>query len=407
MSRTLLINPTALEAGLLAAGRARATTARAAALERFAATGLPHRRLEGWKWTDLRAALRDLPSAEESVVVGRSLFGGVDAFEITVMNGEASWTGLAPEGVDLRLVENDAKLSPAEADHPLAGLCAASVEQRLEIAIAAGAKVARPIHLRHVGGAGMRHFWAQIRMADGAEATLLESFNGAGVYFSNSLLGLGLDDGARLARIVIEDGSAEGVDASVCGVRVGAGARFKQYALLLGGKSARFETRVFCLGAQGRVGLASAAALDGTRHADQTSLVFFGAPGCTATQLHKAAARGRSSAVFQGKFHVARAGQKTSAHMSARGLLLDDSAEVDHKPELEIYADDVTCGHGSSIGALDDEALFYLQQRGLSPDAARALLVEAFIGEVFDGIDAPAIAGALRNRAARWLEEAS
>jgi Fe-S cluster assembly protein SufD len=407
MSRTLLINPTALEAGLLAAAQARATPARASALARFAATGLPHRRLESWKWTDLRAALRNVPEAEEGAVVGRSLFGGVDAFEITVMNGEAEWQGTPPEGVAISCVGNEAELPPATADHPLANLCAASVARRLEISVAAGAKVLRPIHLRHVGGAGVRHFWAQMRLEPGSEATLLESINGAGAYFSNTHLGVGLDESARLRRFVISDASPEGVDAALAGVRVGAGASFSQCALLLGGKASRFETRVFCLGAESRVDLASGILVDEARHADQTSLIYFGAPGCGATQLHKAAAHGRARAVFQGKFHVAREGQKTDAHMAARALLLNEGAEADHKPELEIYADDVKCGHGSAVGALDADALFYFQQRGLPPDAARVLLIEAFVGEVFDAIDDAGIAAGFRARAARWLERAA
>jgi Fe-S cluster assembly protein SufD len=407
MSRTLLLSPSAVEAGLLAAARPRAPQ-RAAALKVFAKTGLPHRRMEAWKWTDLRAALAEaLPEEKEREVVGRSLFAGVPAFEITIMNGEAAWGAPAPAGVEISLIENDGALSPAVADHPLANLCAASAARQLHIVVAAGAKVATPIHLRQVSGAGAHHVFAQMRLAPGAEATVLQSFDGAGSYFSNALFGFGLDEGAQLTRLLIQDGSSEGVEASVAGVRVGARARFTQAALLLGAKAARVETRVFCLEESGAVQVASAALLDSARHADQTSLVSLHASGCSASQLHKSALRDRSRAVFQGKFHVTREGRKADAHMSARALLLNEGAEADHKPELEIYADEVQCAHGSTIGALDDEALFYLQQRGLSPAEARALLVEAFVSEVFDAIPDGAAANAFRSRAARFLEPAS
>ena len=193
---------------------------------------------------------------------------------------------------------------------------------------------------------------------------------------------------------------------SLAGVRVGRGASFRQCALLLGAKAARVETRIFCLEPRGSVDLASVTLVDGERHADQTSLVSLHAPECAVAQRHKSALRDRGRAVFQGKFHVARAGQKTDAHMTARALILNEGPEADHKPELEIYADDVKCGHGSTVGALDAEALFYLRQRGLPESAARALLVEAFIGEVFEAIDDGAIAAAFRTRAQRWLESA-
>jgi Fe-S cluster assembly protein SufD len=149
----------------------------------------------------------------------------------------------------------------------------------------------------------------------------------------------------------------------------------------------------------------SAAALSGARHADQTSLVAFNAVGGRTRQIHRAALKDRTRGVFQGKFLVARGSQQTDAEMNAGALLLSDAAEANHKPELEIYADDVKCAHGSTAGALDDDALFYMRQRGLSEHAARALLIEAFLGEVFDGLPA-GIEHILRGQLSRWLEAA-
>jgi Fe-S cluster assembly protein SufD len=396
-----------MEAGLTALARARAAgPGRAAALAAFERVGLPHRRIETWKWTDIRAALAGEPPAEaQEDVVGRSLFAGVNAFEITIMNGEATWTGAPPAGVEIALVENDGALPPATADHPLANLCAASAERRLDMRISG--KIAKPIHLRQVAAPGSHHVFAQARLLAGAEASVLQSFDGAGTYFSNSHFGFGLDEGARLFRYIVQDGSADGVDAAVAGVRVAKAATFRQTALLLGAKAARFETRVFCLEPDAQVELASAAIVEDSRHADQTSLISFHASGATAAQTHKSALRGRARGVFQGKFHVTREGQKTDAQMSARSLLLNEGAEANHKPELEIYADDVKCGHGSTVGALDEEALFYFRQRGLDPERARALLVAAFIVDVFDRVEESAIRAAFDNRIARWLEGAS
>lgn len=407
MSGALFINPTAMEAGLMAAARARALSpARAAAFETFAATGMPHRRMEAWKWTDLRAALREDPakSLGDNEVIARSLFAGVPAFEATLMNGAGEWPNPAPEGVAIRFADADPPLDPGVADHPLANLCAAMAGRCLEISIVEGTEVGPAIHLRRIAGAGAHHARARLKLGRGARATLIESFDGAGGYFSNSLLEIELEEGAALTRFILQDGSALGAETSVAALRIAARAQFRQTALLLGAKAVRIETRIACVGEGACVELSSASILDGERHADVTSLVRLDAPGSTVTQSHKSALRDRARGVFQGKFFVARAGQKTDARMRAQALLLCDLAQADHKPELEIYADDVQCAHGATAGALDDEALFYLAQRGLSPDAARALLVAAFIEEIFDAISDEKIAEAFRRRAARWLE---
>jgi len=127
------------------------------------------------------------------------------------------------------------------------------------------------------------------------------------------------------------------------------------------------------------------------------------APHCRTRQLHKGAARDHGRNVFQGKFEVEREAQKTDAKMTANALLLSDMAEANHKPELEIYADDVECAHGSTCGALDEDALFYLRQRGLDETAARALLVEAFVGEVIDGMDDDRLGDIFCTKVADWL----
>ncbi|HNS87870.1 MAG TPA: SufD family Fe-S cluster assembly protein, partial [Parvularculaceae bacterium] len=142
------------------------------------------------------------------------------------------------------------------------------------------------------------------------------------------------------------------------------------------------------------------------RHNDFTSAIGFLAEGCETRQTHKGVVRDKGRNVFQGKFQVDRAGQKTDARMNADALLLSDTAETNHKPELEIYADDVQCAHGATSGALDERALFYMRQRGLSEREARAMLIEAFIGSTFDNVAHPGVGEALRHRVGKWLEGA-
>lgn len=406
MANALFINPTAFEAGLIAAATARGLEGpRLAALEAFSKTGMPHRRLEAWKWTDLRAALRgDLINAEAANdVIAPSIFGGLGAYEITVMNGAAQWEGPPPRSVSVSKAAPGAALPLQTIDHPLANLACAFADEAIDIVIEEGAQVEHPILIRRIAGAGAVQQRLSVRVGAGAKAVVIESFDGVGTYFSNSLSDYALGDGARLARLVLQDGSDEAVEASLATLQLGAAAEFDQTALIFGGKAARIETRISCNGDGARINLSSAELLEGARHGDVTSHVAHDAERCTTRQIHKAALKDRARGVFQGKFLVARGAQRTDAKMRASALLLSEAAEADHKPELEIYADNVECAHGSTVGALDASALFYIKSRGLDDAAAKALLIEAFLGEVFDDMPHPAVEHVFRQRVAHWL----
>ncbi len=358
--------------------------------------GLPHRRMEAWKWTDVRAALREPMTPATEIVIAPSVFANAGPLEILVMNGRAAPPAATPEGVSIRIGKAE-----RGAAHPLADLAGALAEEALLIDI--DGEIAQPILLRRVAGAGAVQARARIRLAPGASATIIESFDGAGAFFSNSATDVDIGARAHLTRIIWQSAGEAGVETAYASITLGEGARLDQTALLFGGKMVRVETRVAGEGRDARVSMRSASALKGARHADATSLVAHQSTGGQTRQLHRAALKDRSRGVFQGKFLVARGAQKTDAEMNAGALLLSDAADANHKPELEIYADDVKCAHGSTVGALDDNAIFYMRQRGLSVHAARALLVDAFLGEVFDGLPA-GIEHILRGQLSRWLE---
>lgn len=358
--------------------------------------GLPHRRMEAWKWTDVRAALRDAMAPASETVIAPSVFANAGPLEILIMNGRAELPAATPKGVLMRVEGASGPLG-----HPLADLAAALGHERLVIDI--DGDIAQPILIRRIAGAGAVHGVAHVRLAPLAQATIIESFDGAGAFFSNSAVHYEIGAKVHLTRIIRQSAGETGVETAFADIAIDEGGRLDQTALLFGGKLARIETRVDVKGAGAQVSMRSAAALSGARHADQTSLVAFNATGSETRQLHRAALKDRARGVFQGKFLVARGAQKTDAEMNAGALLLSDAAEANHKPELEIYADDVKCAHGSTAGALDENAIFYMRQRGLSEDAARALLVEAFLGEVFDGLPA-GIEHIMRGQLGRWLE---
>ncbi|MEL7488834.1 MAG: Fe-S cluster assembly protein SufD, partial [Pseudomonadota bacterium] len=295
-------------------------------------------------------------------------------------------------------------LDPAFTPHPIAALNVAMTQDVLQIRIADGANVERPILIRHIGGGAAPSF-SQIRVLVGAGAatTVIETIEGDGA-FASSLSAIEAGEGARVDRVLLQETDATVVRHGYLAARLGRDALFSQTSLSTGGKLSRQETSIACAASGASVALASAALAGDDRHADFTSHIRFLKEACETRQIHKGVARDRGRLVFQGKFHVERPAQKTDAQMTANALLLSDMAEANHKPELEIYADDVECAHGSTAGALDDEALFYLRQRGLSEHVARALLIEAFVGAALDAAPSDAIADILRGRIRAWLE---
>lgn len=224
-----------------------------------------------------------------------------------------------------------------------------------------------------------------------------------GVYRESERLdGQGLDarateitigEGGFAERFVVQTGA--GVALSLAQVRLARGARFRQTAIVLGATLARIETQVEACGEDAVIELNAVYLVGRGRHADITSRVVHSAVGGRTTQLVKGCARKGGRGVFQGRIEVARAAQKTDARQNHHGLLLEEGAEIDAKPELMIYADDVACAHGATTGGLDEGAIFYMRQRGLAEAEARALLVEGFLREAIpDDLDAEHLAEA-------------
>jgi len=211
-----------------------------------------------------------------------------------------------------------------------------------------------------------------------------------------------LAPGSHLTRIVLQSGS--GVPLSYAEAHVAEGARFRQFVLAEGGRLARIETQVEIEGEGAEVELNGVYLAGPGRHADLTSRITHHVPNGKTGQLIKGAARANGRGVFQGKILVARGAQHTDARQGHHALLLEEGAEVYAKPELEIYADDVSCAHGNTAGALSAEQLFYLRARGIPEHQARALLVEAFLGEAVSEWLPEEVRGEAFARIRAWLE---
>jgi Fe-S cluster assembly protein SufD len=278
----------------------------------------------------------------------------------------------------------------------------ANGESRAELCLDGGVQ-----RLRFVTEANGGGWQAQVAVtvAAGARVTLLETYEGHGVaYVASAHLTFVLEPGASLERLVLLREPADAVSVSVADVALAAGAAFAQTVVATGAKLQRHETSVMHPGEGAALRLDSVYLLGDARHCDLTTVVAHAGPGGTTRQLTKGLATDHSRAVFQGRIVVERGADRTDARMRHDALLLSDRAEIDAKPELQINADDVSCAHGNTVGALDAATLFYIQSRGVAEAEAKALLTQAFVGEVLERIEHDAAREIVQAFVAEHLE---
>ncbi|MGA7385254.1 MAG: SufD family Fe-S cluster assembly protein [Methylocella sp.] len=402
---------------------------REASFKTFSASGLPHRRIETWHYTDLRTLMRDaLPLAtapspatidalrkEFPVAAASPRIVLADGFFVPELSG-----GL-PEGLKVRslasvLAEGRSDLIALLSSQDLAArdsivsLNAALMQDGVVIEVAPGTAIAEPVNLIHVTAspAPAAHFCrSALLIGAGASLRLAESMHFAHstqTGQANACLIVSLGDHAKFAHIAIMTGPApRGVRLESVMVRIGARAKFDSFALVAGIGLVRRQMFVQFEGAESETSLSGVALLGGREHADTTLLVEHAAPGCVSRETFKYILDEEATGVFQGKIRVAPGAQKTDGKMLCKAMLLSDMAAMNNKPELEIFADDVACGHGATCGGLDLDQLFYLQTRGLPFEEAEALLLEAFAGELIDGIGHEGLIKTCRRVVSTWL----
>jgi Fe-S cluster assembly protein SufD len=383
---------------------------RARAIEGFA--GFPTPRSEAWKYTNLTRLARtpfalEAPAEVAAADVAPWAMAG-DSHLLVFANGRfapaLSAVGTLPAGVVLttlgRALDDGADalagpLGALDAAEPgVAALNTAFMRDGLVLRLAPGAALARPVHFLHLAVPGGTAQMAPPRnlviAGENSSATVVESFAALspGLHWTNAVceVVVGANASVRLVRTL-----EEGPDAYHIGltdVHIDRSGRFAGFVLAAGGALARSEIRVSLDGEGADCALAGATLLDGRRHADATTVVHHRAPHGRSRQVFKSVAGDSSRSVFQGRVMVAEMAQKTDAHQLSRGLLLSRGAQVDAKPELQILADDVKCSHGTTVGELDRAALFYLRSRGIGKETARALLIQAFVGELIEELPA-------------------
>jgi Fe-S cluster assembly protein SufD len=411
-------------------GTGEVAIARQQALEVYERAGLPHRRIEEWKYTDLRALMREvlpLAAAPDAAALKRAdvalrLHAIENVRRLVLVDGiflpKLSQTGNPEKGLGIRplrevLEGTDALLQVqffAQDDtDAMVALNGAMMTDGVVIEIADGAALAQPLHIIHIasGAAPSAMFTrSSLRLGRNASATLVESYiaaEGAKTYQVHDSLSISIGDNARLDHVRLIEDSSEAFNISSSRVRLGAHAHLSTFGMTSGANVSRYQPIITFAGEGSHVEASGVNLLNGRQHADTTLLLDHAVPNCSSREVFRSVLDDRGHSVFQGRIIVRPDAQKTDAKMMTRALLLSDEAEADNKPELEIFADDVTCGHGATTGALDESLLFYLRARGLSEKQAEALLIQAFVGEAIESIANDGLRELVIAAAERWL----
>jgi Fe-S cluster assembly protein SufD len=404
-------------------GKGAVATLREDAYRKFDASGLPHRRLEEWKYTDLRALVRNLyPLAAATDAAARARvkhsgkLGGVDCRRLVFVDGAFApdLSDLSPEqGVTVgSMAEALAKGDPLvaahvgktfETDDIAVALNTALMGDGAVIRVSAGTQPKRPINLVFATSSetpSSAFVRSLVVVEKGAKATIIETYEGGDAQV-NAALELVAEDEAQVDYIKITQTRALHIASLLA--TIGARAQFNTFSFTAGAQLVRNQCFIRFAGEGTKAAIRGVSLLRGKDHVDTTLLIEHAAGHCESREQFKAVLDDESRSVFQGKIVVKQHAQKTDAKMMTRALLLSDEAEADNKPELEIFADDVVCGHGATAGALDPGLKFYLMSRGIHEKEAEALLIQAFIGETLEEIAHDGIREALMIASLKWL----
>jgi Fe-S cluster assembly protein SufD len=374
--------------------------------------GLPTRRIESWHYTDLRRLLAKVPAFDETakatalapVLEGSAVFA--------VLNGVSSDKTDKVEGVTVTRVADkltDGSFAPAldprDADDAVGAVNTAFVADGYFIDIADGVELAQPIELQNVQAGGQTHVRLPVRVGDGAKAVVVERQTGTDAAFVSSVANVTVGDGAELTWLIVQEQPDTATYLGQFNAWIGKDAKLTLFVMNAGGKLVRQEINIATKGEGSTFTLRGVNLLAGDTHTDVTMVLDHAVPHTASTEVIRNVVTGKARGVFQGRINVHQYAQKTDAKMACNTLLLSDDGEFSTKPELEIFADDVVCGHGATVTEIDRNHLFYLMARGIEEKTARGLLVKAFVAEVIEELEDEAIVEALEGRLDEWFAE--
>lgn len=406
--------------------------ARKSAIERFGEMGLPHRRIEEWKYTDLRNVLKeplplalgaaDISSNDVSIALGplAAIEGPRAVFVDGVFRPELSSLA-AVKGLDVMPLAKALATAPEKSAPDLVGakaapedgvlaLNAAYVTDGAVVRVRDKAKLAQPLLLVYLQAGNEARMTATrnvVSVGDAAEATIVEVFvrtaGAASQGQTNTASEIIVGASAKVSHVKIVADGGKATHLSNWNATLEAKSEYRAFQMTAGTVLARNSIRVRYHGQHAKLDISGAFLGRGGDHIDTTLVVDHAVPHCESRELFKGVLDGHAKGIFQGKVIVRPDAQKSDGKQMAQALMLSPDAEFDSKPELEIYADDVVCGHGSTAAELDEDLLFYLMARGIPKAQARSLLIESFVGEAIDKVEHEALREAMMDIAKQWL----
>jgi Fe-S cluster assembly protein SufD len=406
-------------------------TLREGAIERFAALGFPTRRVEEWKFTDLRPLTRTafLPAPRRANgVTGDSVArlhpADLACHRLVFVDGhfraELSDIGALPAGARLQSLAEALSETPDLLEAPLGrdgttdltgplALNTAFMADGAVLTLGRGVALERPVHLVFLAtgdeASGAAHPRNLIVAEAASSATVIETYAAPAetTYWTNAVTDVVAGNDAAIRHLKFQSESRKAFHVAATRVHLARGSTYHNLAASFGARLARNEISALLDGEGIECRLAGVYLARDRQHLDTTTLIDHAQPGSSSREHYKGVVDGDGHGVFQGKIIVRPHAQRTDADQLNKALLLTKTAQVDTKPELEIHADDVRCTHGAAVGALDPEALFYLRSRGITTELARRMLVEAFIAEIVDSVEPVALLTHLRGIVKAWL----
>ncbi len=403
---------------------------RRAAIGRFEELGFPGSRDEAWFHTNIAPLVRKpfrttTPEDARRAWKSEHPFQELTATRLVFVNGfysaEDSSAGSLPNGVracslaELKASESDwvegniARHADYD-EHAFVALNTAFLQDGAFIHVPRGTVVETPIHVVFVSTASgvpsISHPRTLVLAEENSQVTIIESYTGDGAYFTNAVTEVIADDSAIVDHYKLELESPEAYHIATMQSRQGARSDLSTHAISIGGRLVRNEVNALLAGEAGEATVNGFYLTDREQHIDNHTLIEHAEPNCNSHELYKGILGGRSSGVFRGKIHVHQKAQETDAYQSNQSLLVSEGADINTKPQLEIYADQVKCSHGATIGQLDENAVFYLRSRGLSHATAQRILVHAFAVDILNRIKPESVRNYLERIVMEKFEQA-
>lgn len=390
-------------------GTSDVAVARDTALETLKIHGLPSRRIESWHYTDFRTLLKGV-AAFDSTAATKAFSPLLAGSSIAAVSNGTALESKAPKGVTLTPVREAladgsllGQLDMRGIDDTIGQINAAYVSDGWAISIADGTELEAPLELQNIQKSGQGHTRFPVHIGSNVKATIIERQRGGdGDAFSTSINHVTVGDDAEIIWVILRE-FGQATQLAQFNGKLGKNAKLTLYIINAGGKLVRQEVHVDVEGEESDFEMRALNLLADDSHTDITMTVGHLVENTQSTEIVRNVVKDRARGVFQGMIRVAQIAQKTDARMACNTLLLSDDGEFDAKPELEIFADDVACGHGATVTEIQDEHLFYLMSRGISESEARGLLIKAFIAEIIEELEDEPLVEALEDILSDWL----